>query len=86
VVLFWCHFFENEISGVVATNQTGVKEYIPENILVSIATHNNLRGKGIAKLRMQKTIDLAGGSIALHIEPENLAVFHTKKLGIVVNR
>jgi len=50
VVLFWCHFFENEISGVVAANQTGVKDYIPENILVSIAIHKNLRGKGIAKL------------------------------------
>jgi len=50
VVLFWCHFFENEISGVVAANQTGVKDDIPENILDSIATHKNLRGKRITKL------------------------------------
>lgn len=71
---------------MVAANQTGVKDYIPENILVSIAIHKNLRGKGIAKLWLQKTIDLAEESIAIHVEPEILAVFHTKKLGIVVNR
>jgi len=35
---------------------------------------------------LQKTIDLAEESIAIHVEPEILAVFHTKKLGIVVNR
>jgi hypothetical protein len=38
---------DNEISGAVVVNQTGMKDYIPENILVYIATHKNLRGKGI---------------------------------------
>ena len=42
-------FLENEISGVVIVNQTGMKDYIPENILVYIATHKNFRGKGIGK-------------------------------------
>ena len=74
-------FLENDISGVVVVNQTGMKGYIPENILVYIATHKNLRGKGIGKLLMQKTIDLAEGSIALHVEPENPAVFLYKKVG-----
>ena len=74
-------FLENEISGVVVVNQTGMKDYIPENILVYIATHKNLRGKGMGKLLMQKTIDLAEGSIALHVEPENPAVFLYKKVG-----
>lgn len=74
-------FSENEISGVVVVNQTGMKDYIPENILVYIATHKNLRGKGIGKLLMQKTIDLAEGSIALHVEPENPARFLYEKVG-----
>nr|NQU90794.1 GNAT family N-acetyltransferase [Bacteroidota bacterium] len=51
-------FLENEISGVVVVNQTGMKDYIPENILVYIATHKNHRGKGIGKKLMQKTIDM----------------------------
>ncbi|MDA3892675.1 MAG: GNAT family N-acetyltransferase [Salinivirgaceae bacterium] len=74
-------FFENGISGVVAVNQTGMKDYIPENILVYIATHKNMRGKGIGKLLMKKTIDLAQGSIALHVEPENPARFLYEKVG-----
>ena len=74
-------FLENEISGVVVVNQTGMKDYIPENILVYIATHKNLRGKGIGKMLMQKTIDIAEGSIALHVEPENPARFLYEKVG-----
>lgn len=72
---------EEEISGVVVINKTGMKDYIPENILVYIATHKNLRGKGIGKQLMQKTIDLAKGSIALHVEPENPARFLYEKVG-----
>lgn len=72
---------EEEISGVVVVNQTGMKDYIPENILVYIATHKELRGKGIGKVLMQKTIDLAKGSIALHVEPENPARFLYEKVG-----
>ena len=74
-------YLKNEISGVVVVNQTGMKGYIPENILVFIATHKNLRGIGIGKFLMQKTIDLAEGSIALHVEPENPARFLYEKVG-----
>ena len=74
-------YLENEISGIVVVNQTGMKDYIPENILVYIATHKNYRGKGIGKVLMQKTIDLANGSIALHVEPENPARFLYEKVG-----
>lgn len=74
-------YLENEISGVVVVNQTGMKDYIPENILVYIATHKNLRGKGIGKHLMQKTIELAEGSIALHVEPDNPARFLYEKVG-----
>ena len=74
-------FLENEISGVVIVNQTGMKDYIPENILVYIATHKDHRGKGIGKMLMQKTIDTAEGSIALHVEPDNPARFLYEKVG-----
>jgi len=74
-------YLENEISGVVIVNQTGMKDYIPENILVYIATHRNHRGKGIGKELMNKAIDLTEGSIALHVEPENPARFLYEKVG-----
>ena len=66
-------YLENEISGIVVVNRTGMKDYIPENILVYIASDKNHRGKGIGKMLMNKTIDMAQGSIALHVEPQNPA-------------
>lgn len=61
------------ITGAVVVNKTGMNGYIPDNILVYIATHRDYRGKGIGKQLMQKTIDTAEGDIALHVEPDNPA-------------
>jgi ribosomal protein S18 acetylase RimI-like enzyme len=71
----------NDIAGVVVVNQTGMKGYIPENILVYIATHNELRGKGIGRQLMQEAMDHAEGSVALHVEPDNPAKILYEKLG-----
>lgn len=74
--------YEDDITScVVVVNQTGMKGYIPENILVYIATHNTLRGKGIGKRAMLKAIEKAEGNIALHVEPDNPARFLYEKLG-----
>lgn len=70
-----------EIICAVVVNQTGMEGYIPENILVYIATHHNFRGKGVGKAMMKEAIDLAKGSIALHVEPNNPAKFLYEKLG-----
>lgn len=74
-------YTENEISGVVVVCKTGMKDFIPENILVYIATHKKHRGKGIGKILMQKSIDIAEGSIALHVEPDNPARYLYEKYG-----
>ena len=70
-----------DISGAVVINQTGMEGYIPENILVYIATHKDLRGKGIGKKLMNKSIEVAQGDIALHVEPDNPARFLYEKIG-----
>lgn len=62
-----------EITGAVVVNKTGMSGYIPENILVYIATHNQYRGKGIGKGLMKKALDVAEGDVALHVEPDNPA-------------
>jgi len=72
---------ENKIGGVVIVNQTGMKGYIPENILVYIAVDKEQRGKGIGKKLMNAAIEQAEGNIALHVEPENPAKFLYEKLG-----
>lgn len=73
---------ENEqIIGAVVVNQTGMSGYIPENILVYIATHRDVRGKGVGKMLMKKAIEVADGDVALHVEPENPAKFLYEKVG-----
>ena len=72
---------KSDISGVVVVNGTGMQGYIPENILVYIATHNEMRGRGIGKHLMKETIRHARGDIALHVEPGNPAGFLYEKVG-----
>ncbi len=74
-------FEAQKIVGSVVVNRTGMKKYIPENILVYIATDPNYRGKGIGKKLMEEAISLAEGSIALHVEPNNPAKGLYEKLG-----
>lgn len=72
---------DNRIVGAVVVNKTGMDEYIPENILVYIATHKEYRGKGIGKKIMKYAIDNCKGDIALHVEKDNPAKFLYEKLG-----
>lgn len=72
---------DGEIKGATIINKTGMEGYIPENILVYIAVHENARGKGYGKKLMNKAIELTDGDIALHVEPNNPAKFLYEKLG-----
>lgn len=70
-----------DISGAVIINKTGMKGYIPENILVYIAVHREYRGKGIGKILMNKALGLTDGDVALHVEADNPAKFLYEKVG-----
>ncbi|QOW09215.1 GNAT family N-acetyltransferase [Kaistella flava (ex Peng et al. 2021)] len=70
-----------KIVGAVIINKTGMNGYIPENILVYIATDKNMRGKGVGKQLMQTAINLSDGDMALHCEPDNPAKYLYEKLG-----
>lgn len=72
---------KGEIIGTIVINKTGMDEYIPENILVYIATHKDHRGKGLGKKLMLFAIDNCKGDIALHVEKDNPAKFLYEKLG-----
>jgi len=69
------------IVGVVVINKTGMSGYIPENILVYIATDVRQRGKGIGKKLMEAALSLTSGSIALHVEQNNPAKHLYEKFG-----
>lgn len=59
------------IAGVVVVNQTGMEGYIPENVLVYIATHPDFRAMEIGTALMNEAIQLTKGDIAVHVEPDN---------------
>ncbi len=67
--------------GAAIINETGMKGYIPENILVYIAAHKGYRGKGIGTELMRVIIDRAEGNLALHVEHDNPAIHLYKKFG-----
>ncbi len=70
-----------KIVGAVILNNTGMKDYIPENILVYIAVDGKERGKGYGKKMMEKAISITHGSVALHVEPDNPAFHLYTKMG-----
>ncbi len=72
---------DDVLTGVVIVNRTGMKGYIPENILVYIATHKDYRGQGIGKQLMMAAIEQVDGDIALHVEPDNPAKILYEKIG-----
>ncbi|GJM31401.1 MAG: hypothetical protein DHS20C18_04020 [Saprospiraceae bacterium] len=72
---------EQDILGVVVVNKTGMSGYIPENILVYIAVHEDTRGKGVGKKLMKAAIKNSTGDIALHVEANNPALRLYEKLG-----
>lgn len=72
---------EGIAKGATIVNHTGMKGYIPENILVYIATHRDHRGEGLGRKVMTAAIERAEGDIALHVEKDNPAKFLYEKLG-----
>lgn len=64
----------NKILGAAVVNATGMSGYIPENIIVYIATHGEHRGEGFGKHLMETITDHAKGDIALHVEANNPAI------------
>ena len=72
---------DDNIAGAAVVLKTGMEGYIPENILVYIATHKGHRGQGIGRELMNKLINLTSGDIALHVEPENPARKLYEKIG-----
>lgn len=72
---------ENRILGATIINNTGMGGYIPEHILVYIATHPDTRGKGIGRQLIDAVTEALPGDIALHVEPENPAKRLYEKVG-----
>lgn len=72
---------EKNIVGAVVVNKTGMQGYIPENVLVYVAVHNDYREKGLGEKLVQRAIQICDGDVALHVEPNNPAKQLYEKIG-----
>lgn len=66
-------FNDDKLVGALVMNNTGMSEFIPENILVYVAVHESMRGKGFGREIIEKAINMADGNVKLHVEYENPA-------------
>lgn len=70
-----------EITGALVVNKTGMDDYIPENVIVYVVTHQDYRRQGIAKKLMTRAIEHCKGDIALHVTHDNPAKNMFEKMG-----
>lgn len=66
-------FEDGKLVGALVMNKTGMSEFIPENILVYVAVHESMRGKGLGREIIKKALDMAEGNVKLHVEHDNPA-------------
>jgi len=74
-------YYENKLAGALIINDTGMKGYIPENILVYVAVDAEIRGKGIGRQIIEKAISLCNGNVKLHVEYDNPAKRLYERIG-----
>lgn len=70
-----------ELIGVVVMNRTGMKGYIPENILVYLATDSSKAPIGSGAKLMKQVLKEVDGDVALHVEYDNSAKKLYENLG-----
>lgn len=72
---------KNAIASAAVVNKTGMSEYLPENLLIYIATDSKLRGKGIGKKLLEELLHTTEGDFALHVDENNPAIKLYERMG-----
>jgi ribosomal-protein-alanine N-acetyltransferase len=67
--------------GALIMHRTGMKGYIPENILLMVCVHPSARGLGVGGRLIRTGIETADGDVKLHVEYDNPAKQVYEKLG-----
>lgn len=68
------------VSGLVML-RTGMGGYVPENLLLFVATRPELRGQGIGRRICERALAECRGAVKLHVEHENPAKRLYERLG-----
>jgi ribosomal protein S18 acetylase RimI-like enzyme len=73
--------FNGQMAGVLVMLNTGMKGYIPENILLLVSVDPELRGNGIGERLIQRCVTMCEGDVKLHVEYDNPAIRLYERLG-----
>jgi DNA-binding MarR family transcriptional regulator/GNAT superfamily N-acetyltransferase len=65
--------FNGHIAGALVMQRTGMKGYVPENILLFVAVSPEERGKGMGRKIIEHALDRVEGNVKLHVEYDNPA-------------
>jgi [ribosomal protein S18]-alanine N-acetyltransferase len=69
------------LGGALVMLDTGMKGYIPENILLFVSISPSLRGQGFGQKLIQHCLDECPGEVKLHVEYENPAKRLYERIG-----
>ncbi len=63
----------DSLRGAVVVLRTGMRGYVPENLLLFIAVDPESRGKGIGGALISRVLEECEGQVKLHVEHDNPA-------------
>lgn len=70
-----------KLAGALLMQKTGMKGYIPENILLFVTISPELRGKGLGRTLIEHCINECDGDVKLHVEYDNPAKRLYERIG-----
>lgn len=62
-----------KIAGALVMQKTGMRGYVPENLLLFVAVGPGQRGKGLGRRLIERAIGMCEGDVKLHVEYDNPA-------------
>jgi [ribosomal protein S18]-alanine N-acetyltransferase len=74
---------ENQIAGALVMLKTGMKGFIPENLLLYVSIAAEMRGCGLGKQLIDLAINECQGSVKLHVDYDNPARRLYERMGFV---
>jgi len=73
---------DQKVVGALLMLRTGMKGYIPDNLLLMVAVDPSTRGKGVGAQITKRSFELADGDVKLHVEYDNPAKRLYERLGM----
>lgn len=61
------------LAGACLMLETGMKGYVPETLLLMVSVAPELRGQGVGRLLIERSLAECRGSVKLHVEYDNPA-------------